>query len=139
MFRYKYKFMKQILMCKDLKHLIYYRFNIGELKKVLELVFGTQCGEFGSFSLEEYSFIRKMAWKFISSSFEGRNTSSKVPHTITKQRVEYQFDLELRVSVMIDILDMMPEEMKVKIILQHLSRCWKANIPNMLKVCPSNK
>ena len=68
MFRYKYKFMKQILMCKDLKHLIYYRFNIGELKKVLELVFGIQCGEFSSFSLEEYSFIRKMAWKFISSS-----------------------------------------------------------------------
>ena len=67
--------------------------------------------------------------------FEGRNTSSKVPHTITKQRVESQFDLELRASVMLDILDMMPEGMKAnktKTILQHLSeawRCWKANIP----------
>jgi len=27
MYRYKYKLMKQIRMCKDLKHLIYYRFN----------------------------------------------------------------------------------------------------------------
>jgi len=27
MYRYKYKLMKQIRMCKDIKHLIYYRFN----------------------------------------------------------------------------------------------------------------
>jgi hypothetical protein len=27
MYRYKYKLMKQIRMCKDLKHIIYYRFN----------------------------------------------------------------------------------------------------------------
>ncbi len=27
MYRYKYKLMKQIRMCKDLKHVIYYRFN----------------------------------------------------------------------------------------------------------------
>jgi len=27
MYRYKYKLMKQIRMCKDLKHVMYYRFN----------------------------------------------------------------------------------------------------------------
>lgn len=27
MYRYKYKLMRQIRMCKDLKHLVYYRFN----------------------------------------------------------------------------------------------------------------
>ena len=27
MYRYKYKLMKQIRMCKGLKHVIYYRFN----------------------------------------------------------------------------------------------------------------
>lgn len=27
MYRYKYKLMRQIRMCKDLKHLAYYRFN----------------------------------------------------------------------------------------------------------------
>ena len=27
MYRYKYKLMRQIRMCKDLKHVIYYRFN----------------------------------------------------------------------------------------------------------------
>jgi pre-mRNA-processing factor 8 len=30
MYRYKYKLMRQIRMCKDLKHLVYYRFNTGE-------------------------------------------------------------------------------------------------------------
>ena len=32
--RYKYKVMKQIRMCKDLKHVIYYRFNSGAVGKV---------------------------------------------------------------------------------------------------------
>jgi pre-mRNA-processing factor 8 len=29
MYRYKYKLMRQIRMCKDLKHLIYYRYACG--------------------------------------------------------------------------------------------------------------
>ena len=38
MYRYKYKLMKQIRMCKDLKHVIYYRFNTGPVGK------GPGCG-----------------------------------------------------------------------------------------------
>lgn len=34
MYRYKYKLMRQVRMCKDLKHLIYYRFNTGPVGKV---------------------------------------------------------------------------------------------------------
>ena len=58
-----------------------------------------------------------------------------VAKTVTKQRIESHFDLELRAAVMHDILDMMPEGVKAnkaRTILQHLSeawRCWKANIP----------
>ena len=37
MYRYKYRLMRQIRMCKDLKHLIYYRFNTGPVGKVLWL------------------------------------------------------------------------------------------------------
>jgi pre-mRNA-processing factor 8 len=51
--RYKYKLMKQIRMCKDLKHVNIIDLTLLQLEKVLELVFGIQCGEFGSFSLEE--------------------------------------------------------------------------------------
>ena len=44
----------------------------------------------------------------LSGQFEGRN-SKGTASTVTKQRVESQFDLELRASVLHDILDMMPE------------------------------
>jgi pre-mRNA-processing factor 8 len=73
--------------------------------------------------------------------FEGRH-SKGIAKTVTKQRVESHFDLELRAAVMHDILDMMPEGVKAnksRTILQHLSeawRCWKANIP--WKVQPSS-
>jgi pre-mRNA-processing factor 8 len=37
MYRYKYKLMRQIRMCKDLKHLIYYRFNtVSTFKQLLQ-------------------------------------------------------------------------------------------------------
>jgi pre-mRNA-processing factor 8 len=35
-----------------------------------------------------------------------------VAKTVTKQRIESHFDLELRAAVMHDILDMMPEGIK---------------------------
>ena len=68
----------------------------------------------------------------LARQFEGRN-SKGVAKTVTKQRVESQYDLELRAAVMHDIIDMMPESIrqnKAKTIIQHLSeawRCWKAN------------
>lgn len=37
MYRYKYKLMRQIRMCKDLKHLIYARFNTGPVGKARPL------------------------------------------------------------------------------------------------------
>lgn len=33
MYRYKYRLMRQIRMCKDYKHLVYYRFNTGPVGK----------------------------------------------------------------------------------------------------------
>jgi len=33
MYRYKYRLMRQIRMCKDIKHIIYYRFNTGPVGK----------------------------------------------------------------------------------------------------------
>lgn len=75
------------------------------------------------------------------SSLPGRH-SKGVAKTVTKQRVESHFDLELRAAVMHDILDMMPEgikQNKARTILQHLSeawRCWKANIPWKVRPLP---
>jgi len=135
MYRYKYKLMKQIRMCKDLKHVIYYRFNTGPVGK------GPGCGIWGPAWRTWVFFMRGVTpllerWlgNLLARQFEGRHTKG-VAKTVTKQRVESHFDLELRASVMHDILDMMPEgikQTKARTILQHLSeawRCWKSNVP----------
>lgn len=135
MYRYKYKLMHQIRSCKDLKHLIYYRFNAGPVGK------GPGCGFWAPAWRVWLFFLRGIIpllerWlgNLLSRQFEGRH-SKGVAKTVTKQRVESHFDLELRASVMADLLDMMPEgikQSKVTVVLQHLSeawRCWKSNIP----------
>ena len=135
MYRYKYRVMRQIRMCKDLKHLIYYRFNTGPVGK------GPGCGFWAPMWRVWLFFLRGVVpllerWlaNLLARQFEGRS-SKGVAKTVTKQRIESHFDLELRAAVMHDILDMMPEgvkQNKARTILQHLSeawRCWKANIP----------
>ena len=78
--------------------------------------------------------LERWLGNLLARQFEGRH-SKGIAKTITKQRVESQYDLELRAAVIADINDMMPEGIKAnktKTIMQHLSeawRCWKANIP----------
>ncbi|KAJ1335218.1 pre-mRNA-processing factor 8 [Microdochium nivale] len=135
MYRYKYKLMHQIRSCKDLKHLIYYRFNTGAVGK------GPGCGFWAPawrvwlfFMRGIIPLLERWLGNLLSRQFEGRH-SKGVAKTVTKQRVESHFDLELRASVMADLMDMMPEgikQNKVNTVLQHLSeawRCWKSNIP----------
>lgn len=133
-YRYKYKVMRQIRKCKDLKHVVYNKFN-----KVIGK--GPGCGFWQPAWRVWLFFIRGVIpllerWlgNLISRQFEGRQ-SKEIAKTVTKQRVDSYYDLELRAAVMKDILDMIPEgirQNKSKTILQHLSeawRCWKANIP----------
>ncbi|EIW70772.1 hypothetical protein TREMEDRAFT_38390 [Tremella mesenterica DSM 1558] len=135
MYRYKYKLMKQIRMCKDLKHLIYSRFNTGPVGKGPGVGFWAPGWRVWLFFMRGIvPLLERWLSNLLARQFEGRN-SKGVAKTVTKQRVESHFDLELRAAVMHDILDMMPESLKgnkAKTILQHLSeawRCWKANIP----------
>ena len=78
--------------------------------------------------------LERWLGNLLARQFEGRHNKGAAK-TVTKQRVESHYDLELRASVMHDILDMMPEGIrstKARTILQHLAeawRCWKANIP----------
>ena len=51
--------------------------------------------------------LERWLQNMLSRQFEGRH--NREGQTVTKQRVESQFDLELRGAVMHDILDMMPE------------------------------
>eukprot|EP00742_Colponemidia_sp_Colp-10_P004444 GILJ01004744.1.p1 GENE.GILJ01004744.1~~GILJ01004744.1.p1 ORF type:complete len:2356 (+),score=385.23 GILJ01004744.1:375-7070(+) len=135
MYRYKYRLMRQIRMCKDLKHLIYYRFNTGPVGKGPGVGFWAPGWRVWMFFLRGIiPLLERWLGNLLARQFEGRH-SKGIAKTVTKQRVESHFDLELRAAVMHDILDMMPEGVranKARTILQHLSeawRCWKANIP----------
>ncbi|KAL0026492.1 hypothetical protein WJX77_002478 [Trebouxia sp. C0004] len=135
MYRYKYKLMRQIRMCKDLKHLVYYRFNTGPVGKGPGVGFWAPMWRVWLFFLRGIvPLLERWLGNLLARQFEGRQ-SKGIAKTVTKQRIESHFDLELRAAVMHDILDMMPEgvkQNKARTILQHLSeawRCWKANIP----------
>ena len=135
MYRYKYRVMKEIRQCKDLKHLIYDRFNAGAVGKGPGTGFWLSGWRTWVFFLRGIMpVLERWLGNLLARQFEGR-VSKATAKRVTKQRVESHFDLELRASVMHDILDMMPEGVKAnkaRTILQHLSeawRCWKANIP----------
>ncbi|KAK0546006.1 pre-mRNA-splicing factor 8 [Tilletia horrida] len=134
-YRYKYKLMHQIRTCKDLKHVIYHRFNSGPVGKGPGVGFWAPSWRVWIFFMRGIvPLLERWLGNLLARQFEGRN-SKGVASTVTKQRVESHFDLELRAAVMHDILDMMPEQVKqnkAKTILQHLTeawRCWKANVP----------
>lgn len=133
-YRYKYKVMHQIRTCKDLKHVIYYRFNANIGKGPGAGFWQPSWRVWLSFMRGIIPLLERWLGNLLARQFEGRQ-SKAVSKTITKQRVDSYYDLELRASVLNDILDMIPEgirQNKTRTILQHLSeawRCWKANIP----------
>ena len=135
MYRHKYRLMRQIRMCKDLKHLIYYRFNTGPVGKGPGVGFWAPGWRVWIFFLRGIiPLLERWLGNLLARQFEGRHNKGAAM-TITKQRVESSFDLELRAAVMHDIVDMMPEGIrarKTRAIMGHLSeawRCWKANVP----------
>ncbi|KAH7854029.1 hypothetical protein Vadar_009292 [Vaccinium darrowii] len=88
MYRYKYRLMRQIRVCKDLKHLIYYRFNTGPVGK------GPGCGFWAPTWRVWLFFLRGIVplqerWlgNLLARQFEGQH-SKGVAKTVTKQRVE---------------------------------------------------
>ncbi|KAI9504626.1 hypothetical protein BX070DRAFT_222513 [Coemansia spiralis] len=132
MYRYKYRLMRQIRACKDLKHLIYYRFNTGPVGKGPGVGFWAPGWRVWLFFLRGIvPLLERWLGNLLARQFEGRN-SKGVVKSLTKQRVDSHYDLELRAAVMHDILDMMPEGIrgnKSKVILQHLSEAWRCFAP----------
>lgn len=135
MYRYKDRLMRPIRMCKDLKHLIYCRFNTGPVGKGPGVGFWAPSWRVWLFFLRGITpLMERWLGNLLARQFEGRHSKAQAKN-VTKQRVESHFDLELRASVMHDILDMMPQgvkQNKSRVILSHLSeafRYWKANIP----------
>lgn len=135
MYRYKYKLMHQVRACKDLKHVIYHRFNSGPVGKGPGVGFWAPSWRVWMFFMRGIvPLLERWLGNLLARQFEGRN-SKATASTVTKQRVESHFDLELRAAVLHDILDQMPEgirQNKSKTIMSHLQeawRCWKSNTP----------
>ena len=102
MYRYKYRLMRQIRMCKDLKHLIYYRFNTGPVGKGPGVGFWAPSWRVWLFFLRGIvPLLERWLGNLLARQFEGRHSKSHAKN-VTKQRVESHFDLELRASVMHD-------------------------------------
>uniref|UniRef100_A0A6T6SP05 mRNA splicing factor PRP8 n=1 Tax=Amorphochlora amoebiformis TaxID=1561963 RepID=A0A6T6SP05_9EUKA len=143
-YRYKYKVMKQIRLCKDLKHLIYFKFNANVLHKGPGVGFWLPMWRVWIFFLRGMvPTLEKWLGNLLIRQFEGR-ASNKPNKSITKQRIESHFDIELRASVLGEVLDRISPNYrasKAKLILQHLSeawRCWKANIPWIVQKIPKS-
>ena len=137
MYRYKYRLMRQVRMCKDIKHLTNYRFNTGPVGEGPRCRFlGTKLESLAFLPQRYYTIAWKMAWKLTCKDSLKEDILKVLQKTIYQtESWGPQFDLELRAAVMADIHDMMPDGIKAnktKTIMQHLSeawRCWKANIP----------
>jgi len=141
-YRYKYRVMRQIRICKDLKHLIYYRFNSGGIGKGPGVGFWFPLWRIWIFFLRGIvPILEEWLGNLISRQFYGR-VQNKVAKNVTKQRIESHYDLELKASVVHEILSVLPTNTRVNktnLILQHLSeawRCWKANLPWIVKNLP---
>ena len=88
MYRYKYKLMKQIRMCKDFKHLIYYRFNTGPVGKGPGVGFWHPAWRIWLFFLRGIiPLLERWLGNLLARQFEGRNARNGAK-TVTKQRVE---------------------------------------------------
>jgi len=84
--------MRQVRMMKDLKHLIYYRFNTGPISK------GAGCGFWASKGRVWLFFMRDIVpllehWSgnLLARQFEARNSKS-IANTVMKQHVESHYD-----------------------------------------------
>ncbi|MES1917571.1 MAG: Pre-mRNA-processing-splicing factor 8, partial [Cercozoa sp. M6MM] len=135
MYRYKYRLMRQVRAAKDLRNVITFRFDTGPVGEGPGMGIWAPGWRVWMFFLRGIvPLLERWLGNMLARQFEGRK-SKGVAKTVTKQRVESHFDLELRAAVFHDIVDMMPEGVranKAKVILQHLSeawRCWRSNTP----------
>ena len=145
LYRYKFAVMKQIRLCRDIKHLIYCRFNTGEVKK------GPGTGFWGPAYRIWVMFLRGMVPllqrylnNLLSRLFEGRGDRGIVKR-VTKQRQEANMDINLKAALRQSVLELGDTKglklgSTARVVEQHASeafRCWKANIPWKVRGMPA--
>ena len=87
MYRYKYRVMRQVRATKDLKHVIYYRFNTGPVGKGPGVGFGVQAGEFGSsFCVGVIPLLERWLKNMLARQFEGRHNREADSNETTSRK-----------------------------------------------------
>jgi hypothetical protein len=123
--------------CKDLKHVIYYRFNTGPVGKGPGVGFWAPGWRVWMFFLRGIiPLLERWLGNLLARQFQGRQSKAGAK-SVSKQRIESHYDLELRNAVMADILDTMPASIrasKTKTILAHLAEAWRAYKANRVWV-----
>ena len=134
-YRYKYTFMRRIKHSKDLKHLLYYRFNSGPVGKGPGMGFWAPVWRMWVCLLRGMMpLLDKFVNRLIDREVEGRNQKNVVKK-ITKQRSESTYDREMRMAIIRELNDIIPQNIRAKkipLVLQHFSeawRRWKSNAP----------
>eukprot|EP00760_Papus_ankaliazontas_P008488 PhM_4_TR13843/c0_g1_i1/m.79014/K12856/PRPF8, PRP8; pre-mRNA-processing factor 8 len=133
--RYKYRTMRQVRRCRQLKHVVYYRFNTGPVGRGPGTGFWAPAWRTWVRFLQGITpMIERYEVNMLARHFEGRRIKGTVTR-ITKQRTEAQFDRELREAITREVADMIPEGIranKTRQVLQHFSeawRRWRSNTP----------
>jgi pre-mRNA-processing factor 8 len=117
-YRYKYKVMNQIKLCKDIEKIIDHFEDTSWCEMWRRYVFMTR--GYNSL-LKEY--ITNLTERIIN----GREVHDKV---VTKQRKESNFDIEIK-NMMIDEMEGKYSKEQIKMILRHFNeawKCWKGDV-----------
>ena len=134
LYRYKYRSMRQVKWTKHLKHVIYNRFNTGPVGKGPGMGFWEPAWRIWlAFLRGSLTLLQNYVSKMLSREFEGRKVQGGALKRVTKQRVESNYDLELRESISRELEEMLPpgiRETKIRLVLQHFSEAWRRRKSN---------
>jgi pre-mRNA-processing factor 8 len=140
-YRYKYRLMRQIRATKDLKHLIYQRFRwSGPGKSFWQPVWRQWLHLLRGLM----PLLEQWLGNLLNRHFEGREPLRMAQRTVTRQRLESQFDVALRQETLMRIRQLFPADRQAlytRRVLQHMQqawRCWKANVPWYVEGMPPN-
>ena len=134
MYRYKYRVMRQAKEARDWKRLIYSRFNTGEVKKGPGAGFWEPAWRVWVFFMRGITpWLERCLQNLVTRMYEGRQ--KHVIKKVSRQRIESDYDINLRTALKQAVLELLPEGSKankLRRIEQHASeafRCWKRNVP----------
>lgn len=135
LYRYKYRAMRQIKRARDLKHVLYHRFNVGEVPPGPGMGFWAPSWRVWVFYLRGMApLMQRYLGNLVNRMFEGRKHKVTVKK-ITKQRIEADKDVNIKDDFRRELVEMLPDNARagvIKTLDQHLNeafRCWKANLP----------